>query len=269
VGPSRLIAIGASAGGLQAIERILGGVPPDIPAAIVIVTHRAPTAPGILATILARSARLPVAEARDGDTLRAGHVYVAPPDEHLTVDRAAVRVARGPKERHHRPAVDPLFRAAARAFGSASVGVVLSGNLDDGAAGLLAIHRAGGTTVVQAPGDALFPGMPSSALNRVAAAHVVPASSMGRLLDSVVRADVVQANAVLAIEQAKTAALEDALWMAMRALEERADTARRRAARARSLGADGTARVFECEAEGLDRSVAIVRGALIDAATKP
>ena len=269
MGPSRIIAIGASAGGLEALERILGGVRPDIPAAILIVSHRAPTAPGVLATILARSARLPVAEARDGDILRAGHAYVAPPDEHLTVDRATVRVSRGPKERHHRPAVDPLFRAAAHAFGSASVGVVLSGNLDDGAAGLLAIHRAGGTTVVQSPGDARFPGMPSSALRSVAAAHVVPASSMARLLDSVVRAEVGRADTVRERQQAKTAALEDALWMAMRALEECADTARRRAARARARGAEGAAQAFEHQAEGDDRRVAIVRGALIDAATKP
>ena len=185
----KIVVVGGSAGGIDALSRVLEGVSADIPAALLIVVHMARTAPSALTEILGRVARLPVETARDGAALEAGHAYVAPPDAHLLVEEGAVRLSHGPRENHHRPAADPLFRAAARAFGPRAIGVILSGNLDDGAAGLHAIHRAGGITIVQSPEDALFRGMPSSAIETSPIDHVVPASEIGALLYRLARAE--------------------------------------------------------------------------------
>lgn len=188
-GALKIVVVGASAGGIDALTRVFASVPAEIPAAILVVVHMARTAPSVLTGILGRVAKLPVETARDGAPLKAGHAYVAPPDQHLLVHDGAIRLSHGPRENRHRPAVDPLFRAAARAYGRSVIGVVLSGNLDDGAAGLHAIHRAGGTTIVQSPEDAIFRGMPSSAIEGGPVDHVVPASEIGALLDRLARAD--------------------------------------------------------------------------------
>jgi len=122
--------------------------------------------------------------------LNTGHIYVAPPDCHLLVETGIVRLGRGPKENRFRPAIDPLFRSAAQAYGPGAVGVILSGSLDDGSAGLGALKQLGGIAIVQAPRDALFPGMPANALRHVAADHVVPLRDMARVLADAVASDV-------------------------------------------------------------------------------
>jgi two-component system chemotaxis response regulator CheB len=174
--------MGASAGGLEALLGVVAGLPPDLPASVFIVLHTAPSSPGRLPHILQRAAALPVAHGVDGELVQRGRVYVAAPDHHLLVENGRVRVTRGPKENHTRPAVDPLFRSAALDYGPRAVGVVLTGVLDDGTAGLHAIKERGGTAVVQDPVDALYPDMPQNAMRRVAVDHVVRLHGLPSLL---------------------------------------------------------------------------------------
>ena len=169
-----LVVIGASAGGVEVLKEVAGRLPHDLPAAVCIVLHIAPTRSSALAGILDRAGALPCAAARDGDELEHGRILVAPPDHHLVVEDGRVRVSAGPRENGHRPSVDVLFRSAAQARESAVVGVVLSGTRDDGSAGLAVIKSRGGATVVQDPGDALYAGMPSSAIAHVAVDAVAP-----------------------------------------------------------------------------------------------
>jgi len=183
----RVIVIGASAGGIEALVRLFRGVPSDIPASVLIALHVAPTAKSLLAQIIDHAASLQVSEAVHGEPLLPSRAYVAPPDRHLLVRDGAMCLSHGPRENHQRPAIDALFRSAARAYGPATVGVVLSGTLDDGTAGLVTIAEAGGVTVVQSPDDAQFTGMPCAAIRGARVDHVVPASEMGALLDSIVR----------------------------------------------------------------------------------
>jgi two-component system chemotaxis response regulator CheB len=177
---TRIVVIGASAGGFEAVRTVLGGLPDGFPAAVLVVIHTGPA--GILPVSLSRHTTLPVRVAGDGERLEAGQVYVPPPDRHLTVVDGAVRVARGPREHGFRPAIDPLFTTAAKAAGPLAAGVILSGALSDGTLGLHAIQRAGGLTLVQSPLEAIVPSMPVSALGRVVVAAVLPASEIGREL---------------------------------------------------------------------------------------
>jgi two-component system chemotaxis response regulator CheB len=177
-----VVAVGASAGGVEALRALVGGLPPDYPGAVLVVLHLPRDAPSALAAILDRSGPLPATPVVDGDILRYGHIYVAPNDHHLIALDERLRLTRGPAENGHRPAVDPLFRSVARAYGPRAVGVVLSGARDDGAAGLYNIAARGGVTLVQDPADALYAGMPQAALERVAADHVAPAAKLGGLL---------------------------------------------------------------------------------------
>lgn len=158
------IAIGTSAGGLKALETLLGGLPPGLSAAVFVVMHRSPTAPSILTDILGRYTLLHVREPAYGEAIERGVVYVAPRDLHMTVRHNHVVLDRSPKQHHTRPAIDPLFRSLATSFGGRVVGVLLTGNLADGVAGLVAIKAAGGLTVVQDPREAQFPSMPWNAL---------------------------------------------------------------------------------------------------------
>ena len=177
-----IIVMGASAVVFEVMGEVLRGLPADLPAAVFVVMHISADGPGLLAQVLARHARLPVTEARHGEPLRTGRIYVPRPDHHLLVGEHHVRVLRGPKQNRHRPAVDPLFRSAAMVFGPRVIGVVLTGNLDDGTAGLRAIKDRGGLAVVQDPRDAEFPGMPQSAVNQVAVDLVLPAARIAEAL---------------------------------------------------------------------------------------
>lgn len=173
-----VIVIGASAGGVEATSEIVRALPADFAGAVFIVVHIAPTATSLLPAILTRRGALPARHPRDGDPIEPGAIYVAPPNRHLMIERGRIRVVHGPMENGTRPAVDPLFRSAATAYGARVVGVVLSGNLDDGTAGLLAIKRCGGIAIVQDPDDALFPGMPQSAVEHVPVDQILPLAAI-------------------------------------------------------------------------------------------
>lgn len=180
--PDIIIVIGASAGGLSGFEALVSQLPADLPAAIFITWHISPDYPSLLPQILTRLSALPVAHAVNGEPIRSGHIYVAPPDHHLLVESGFVRLSRGPRENRFRPAVDVLFRSAACAYGKRVIGVVLSGSLDDGASGLYAIKERGGIAVVQDPLDALHPSMPMAAMRAVEVDYCVPIIEMAALL---------------------------------------------------------------------------------------
>jgi two-component system chemotaxis response regulator CheB len=182
-----IIVVGASAGGVEALSNLARGLPGDLPAAVFAVLHVSAHGTSVMPRILSRAGALPAAHARDGEAIEPGRIYVAPPDHHLLVKRGHVRVARGPRENGARPAVDPLFRTAARFYGSRVIGVVLSGALDDGTAGLQAVKRRGGIAVVQDPQDALYPGMPRSAMEQVTVDHVLPMAEIPALLARLAR----------------------------------------------------------------------------------
>jgi two-component system chemotaxis response regulator CheB len=177
-----VIVIGASAGGVEPLRQVVAGLPADLPAALFVVVHVPPHGPSVLPRILSRSGPLPAVHPHDHQPIRPGTIYVAPPDYHLLVKPGHVRVTRGPRENRHRPAADALFRTAARSYRQRVVGVVLSGVLDDGTAGLAAIKRAGGMAVVQHPADALYDSMPRTALNNVAVDYSLPAAELPGLL---------------------------------------------------------------------------------------
>ena len=163
-----LIVVGGSAGAHAALLEILARLPVDLPAAVLVATHQAPGPRSALADMLAKESALPVVAAVDGEPVRLGQVHVAVPDRHLLIGAGGVlRLGVGPRENRVRPAVNPLFRAAARWAGSRVAGVVLSGSLDDGAAGLAAVAQRGGMALVQDPAEARFPGMLRAALAAV------------------------------------------------------------------------------------------------------
>ena len=188
-GPGRIVldghdiaTIGASSGGIEALMNLVGDLPPDLPAAVFVVVHLSESLPSVLPRLLDRSGPLKAVHPEDGEPIRGGRIYVAPPNFHLLVERGRVRVARGPRENRHRPAVDPLFRTAARAYGPRVVGVILTGARNDGTAGLLAVKRRGGVAVVQDPDEAPFSGMPESALEYVDVDHCLPLEKIAPLL---------------------------------------------------------------------------------------
>ena len=181
-----LVVIGSSAGGVDTLKRVVSGLPPDLAATVCIVLHIAPSSPSALARILARSGPLACHQAADGDVLRPAQILVAPPNRHLVIEDNHVRLTVGPRENGHRPAVDTLFRSAAQAGDGRVVGVVLSGNQDDGTAGLAAIKARGGATIVQDPQDALYPGMPASAVANFAVDQIVPSQEIAAAIAAIV-----------------------------------------------------------------------------------
>jgi two-component system, chemotaxis family, protein-glutamate methylesterase/glutaminase len=318
-----IVVVAASAGGVEALRDMLAGVPIDYPGAILVVLHMPATGGNSLPRILERAGSLPASTAVDGEPLRPGRIYVCSGDQHLLVANGHVHLRRGPHENGHRPAADPLFRSAARYYGPRVVGVVLSGTLSDGTAGLLAVRQRGGITVVQDPADALYQGMPLSAINYVHVDHVVPATEIGPLIAKLASTEVADAatpapssmnqevelmlegtdevlegnhpgvpspwpcpdcNGVLwAIESddlvrfrcrvghawwpdallAKQAeAVESALWMALRSLEDRAALAETMAERAEITGRKISAQKFLSELEGLQASIVTIRDLL-------
>jgi len=317
-----LVVIGASAGGVEALQQLLRGLPADLPAAVLVVLHMPMTARSALPSILARACPLPVSQAVDGAPLQRGTVTVAVPDRHLmvTADERIV-LSRGPRENSHRPAVDVLFRSAARAAGGRVVAVVLSGALDDGTAGMIAVRTRGGLGIAQDPEDAMYPSMPQHAAEVGGAEHVVPVDKMGVLLGELLAEDVdltdepepsdlmdtetamanLDPDAVdaeerpgtpsgfgcpschgalysiteggmerfrcrvghawspeaLAAEQAQ--ALESALWMALRGLEERAVLSLRMGERAELRGHRISAQTFRLRHDEAQQAAAVLR----------
>jgi two-component system chemotaxis response regulator CheB len=331
-----LIVVGGSAGGIEALTALVAGLPPELPAAVCVVVHLRPFGVSRLAEVLQRATALPVRAARHGALLERGTIHVAVPDLHLLVERAdegedapaLLRLTRGPRENRNRPAVDPLFRSAALAFGPRVIGVVLSGALDDGTAGLWAVRDRGGLAVVQDPADALVPSMPRSALNEVGADHVVPADALGPLLDRLARepaperdgeaapseaVTVLEREVAMAavdevvhqreeryaapsrfacpdcggvlwhvspegplrfrcetghayspatLEEGQNESVEEALWAALRALEDRIALARLRGRHAERLGLADFAQRFVVQEEASEQHAAAIRALL-------
>jgi two-component system chemotaxis response regulator CheB len=320
----RIVVVGASAGGIEALVQVVRELPEDLDAALMVVLHMAPAGGAALAKILDRAGPLPAVAATDQAPIEPGKIYACVADHHLLVGDGHLHVRRGPRENGNRPAVDPLFRSAAYYYGEDVIGVVLSGTLSDGTAGLQTIRRRGGIAVVQEPTDALYPGMPASALEYVGADHVVPAAQLGALLADLVqkrphppmapdtmiddlRREVVlmehddgvvehdhpgtpspwpcpDCNGVLwQIEDGRLVrfrcrvghawaaddllhvqgtAVESALWMALRALEDRAALTRTLADRARAEHRPLSATRFSKDFEDYDRSVRVLRDLL-------
>lgn len=177
-----IVVVGASAGGIQALLSLVGGLPSDFPGAVFVVVHTTPHAPSVLPKVLSRAGQLPAKHAEHGEPIVAGQIYVAPPDHHLLVRAGCVELSHGPRENHSRPAVDPLFRSASRAYGPRVAAVILSGALGDGTAGLLAVTSRGGKAIVQDPKDAIVDGMPRSALRLVDVDCVLPAAKIAPAL---------------------------------------------------------------------------------------
>ena len=177
-----IIVVGASAGGVEALTKLVAGLPPDLPAALFVVLHISRQGTSVLPSILTRAGSLKAIHPTDGTPIQHGQIYVAPPERHLLVKRGYVHLARGPQENRHRPAIDPLFRTAARVYGPQVVGVILSGTLDDGTAGLVAVKMRGGVAVVQDPDEALFCGMPRSAIKNVEINYVLPVADIAAVL---------------------------------------------------------------------------------------
>jgi two-component system chemotaxis response regulator CheB len=291
-----IVVIGASAGGVSALRSLVASLPADFPAVVFVVLHVGAHA-SVLPAILAAAGPNVAAHARHGDPIRPGRILVAPPDHHLLLEDDQVTLTRGPKEHHTRPAIDPLFRSAAIAHGPRAIGVVLTGTLDDGTAGLQAIKECGGLAVVQDPADAECPEMPRIALAHVQVDHCVPLAAMGPLLARLVGQPAAAPQAVpdalarehgITLQESHTmdeldaigtpsglvcpdcqgalwelrgtrppryrchtghafslsslkatldTATEEALWSAIRALQEKAQVLRRSAAAARAEGA--------------------------------
>jgi two-component system chemotaxis response regulator CheB len=321
-----IIVVGASAGGVEALVTLVRNIPRSIPAAIFVVLHMSADSPSLLPEILSRAGPLAASQAKDGEEIVLGHIYVALPDNHLLVEKDKVRVVHGPRENRHRPAVDPLFRSAALAYGPRVVGVILSGALDDGTAGLLAVKRRGGIAIVQEPDEALYPSMPSSAQAHVAIDYTLPVAEIGLLLSNLAREGSPKAeggypmsdnlgkevkkteldvNELTADEQIgkpsvfscpgcggvlweiqdgdllrfrcrvghaysvesvlaeQDEALEDALWVALKTLEESADLSRRMAKQAHDRGNDWLASRFEAKLNSINQRIGIIRKVLL------
>jgi two-component system, chemotaxis family, protein-glutamate methylesterase/glutaminase len=307
-----IIVIGASAGGVQALAEVVEGLPEDLPAAVFTTIHLG-AGRSALPEILTRSGRLPAGHPVHGEPIRRGRIYVAPPDRHLQVGSGHLLVARGPRENGTRPAIDVLFRSAAQTYGPRVVGVVLTGNLDDGTAGLLEVKARGGITVVQDPAEADYPGMPQNALQSVPVDYVAPLAEIGALLARLAREPAAEsAHPVagtgellgesgedfgkpsgftcpdcggglwewqegeltryrcrtghafspesLAAEQ--EGALDTALWVALRALEENADLSRRMANRMRDRGLATAVERYLARVDEAERHAEVLRALL-------
>ncbi len=320
-----IIVVGASAGGVEALMGFARCLPRNLPAAVFVVLHLPSDAKSVLPQILDRAGPLPAARAVDGESIEHGRIYVAPPDFHLLLEPGRVRLSRGPRENHHRPAVDPLFRSAARFYGPRVVSVVLSGTLDDGASGTFAVKMRGGVAIVQNPAEALFSSMPESAATYAEVDRSLPVAEMGPLLarlaaEPVAEEGVVPVSRELEIE-AKIAAmesgavhdnerpgtpsgfacpecsgalwelqdgdlvryrcrtghaftasalladqsvgLEDALWTALRVLEEQAALAHRLADRSRDRGQPTIVRRFEEQERDATERAEVIRRLLV------
>jgi two-component system, chemotaxis family, protein-glutamate methylesterase/glutaminase len=321
---NRLIVIGASAGGVEALKELVTYLPADLTACILVVLHVPPHSASMLPAILSRSGQLPAIHPKDGQTFEQGYIFVAPPDKHMLVKDGYLSLVRGPHENGHRPAVDPLFRTAARVYSNDVIGVVLSGALDDGTAGLAVIKQRGGITIAQDPQEALYAGMPSSAIENVQVDYVlslreialklselaqskpirldtsvsskieyeteveefdmaaiedgnrpgVPSSFVcpdcGGTLWEIVEGDVLRyrchvghAFSVETLRSEQAEALETALWVALRSLEDSATLAHRLTERSRSRNHIRAAERFEDEAQKAEQSARIIRDVLL------
>ncbi len=198
-----IVVIGASAGGIPPLLTVIEHLPDDFGAAVLIVMHMPAMSKSRLPQLLQRVTNLPVSMAEDQQALEAGRIYVAPPDQHLLVRRGYVELSHGPRENHTRPAVDPLFRSAARAYGDRVIGVVLSGTLYDGSGGLMAINSYHGVAIVQDPEEALMSGMPESAMLHATVDYILPADQIANTLVELVGRAVKPENLLMRDDEAE------------------------------------------------------------------
>jgi two-component system chemotaxis response regulator CheB len=185
-----IVVIGASAGGIPALTTLVAGLPEDLPAALFVVVHVPTTGTSRLPELLSHAGPLPAHHAEAGEPIEHGQIYVAPPDYHLLLRNGRVELDHGPRENHTRPAIDPLFRTAARTYGPRVIGIVLSGALFDGSLGLMSIKTRGGIAIVQDPAEAIVDSMPRNALKLVAADYVLPASEIAPVVTALAREEV-------------------------------------------------------------------------------
>lgn len=191
--PGRVIVIGASAGGVEALLKVVEALPHDLDASVLVVIHTSPTAKSVLTQLVNRLQRLPATHPVDGQTIQNGRIYIAPQDSHMMIgEDGHIHITRGPKENSSRPAIDPLFRSAAAYFGSGAIAVLLSGNLADGTAGIEEIKNNGGVTIVQNPDEALFRSMPENAIEHAHIDHVLNLADIGPLLGKLCQPGAIQ-----------------------------------------------------------------------------
>jgi len=313
-----VVVVGASAGGVQALDQLVERLPPELPASVFIVLHLAAGGRSVLPSILERNGPLPACVPSEQQLPERGHIYVAPPDRHLLLVGQEVRLTGGPRENGHRPAIDPLFRSAARTYGPRVIAVVLSGTLDDGAAGARMVRERGGTVIVQHPDDALYSDMPQNTLDFAGADAVLPASEIAGKIAELIEQPLPERfeatedpeeqevneliDAQLAVNGTPTElacpdcggalweredgdlvrfgcrvghvyspeslvaehgkALEQALWAALRGLEERADLYRRMARRAQVANRASIVRRFHNRSESAERHATAIREAI-------
>jgi two-component system chemotaxis response regulator CheB len=215
VSTHRVVVIGASAGGVEAIKTVVAELPRDLRAAVFVVLHLS-RGRSVLPDILMRAGPLPARHPADGEMVQQGRICVAPPDHHMTIENDRIRIVHGPTENGVRPAIDPLFRSVARAYGTQVVAVVLTGSLDDGTAGMAVVKAAGGITIVQDPTEAFAPSMPRSVLDAMAVDHVLPLREIGQLIGALTQNAVPRMNGV---DGALPLATETELGMVPIALE--------------------------------------------------
>lgn len=178
------VVVAASAGGVEALRGLLGQFPGPVPATLLVVLHVPPVGGKVLPAILGRAGVLPASAAADGEAPLTGHVYVAPPDRHLLLAGDMIRLSEGPRHHGHRPAADPLFISAAQSTGPHTIAVVLSGTLDDGAAGAAAVERRGGVVLVQDPGESAYDGMPRAAIAATRRPRVLRLAELAAFIDT-------------------------------------------------------------------------------------
>lgn len=324
-----IIVIGASAGGVPVLSKLVADLKRDLPAAVFIVLHIPAHSPSWLPEILSRDSRLAVAHPVDGEDITRGRVYVAPPNQHLLIERNHVRLVRGPKENLHRPSIDALFRSAARWAGPRVIGVVLTGARDDGTVGMRAIKNRGGMAIVQDPFEAPFPSMPMNVIQGMQVDYSLPLAEIGPLLNKLsyetveeerypvpdqvdIEARIAQqdmeADELLAsveklgklskltcpdchgalwemddqdvlryrchvghayssesLSNGQSQMLEEALWSAVRALEEQMVLANRIVERARKANQMRAVRMFEKRAQEAKEHSALIRQLLLSA----
>lgn len=184
-----IVVIGGSLGAIEPLQEIVRKLPADLRASVFVVIHIPADSPSALHEILSRAGWLEAHQPADGECIEVGKIYVAPPDRHLTIEGSRVRLLRGPRENRHRPAIDPLFRTAARYYGPRVVGILLSGRLDDGSSGLLAVKGRGGITIVQDPKDAVAAEMPENGLRYAQPDFVLAAGAIGPKLLSLINVE--------------------------------------------------------------------------------
>jgi len=196
-----IIVMGASAGGVNALVDLVASLPADFDASIFLVLHVSPSSPSLLPDILSRSGPLEAKHPHDGEKIKPGNIYVAPPDHHLILDNDSILVKKGPKENRFRPSIDALFRSAAYMYGSRVIGIVLSGLMDDGTSGLWSVKRLGGVSIIQDPSDARFPDMPLNALEQVEVDYKLPVSEMASKLKKLISEPVKKSPAISSEEK--------------------------------------------------------------------